>query len=44
MLAVVRNWDSADSLRLFGFFPALQVNRGDSLECKLVINRPGRSS
>ncbi|OLP81996.1 Protein arginine N-methyltransferase PRMT10 [Symbiodinium microadriaticum] len=24
---------------LFGFFPALQVNRGDSLECKLVINR-----
>lgn len=25
--------------QLFGFFPALQVHRGDSLECKLVINR-----
>ncbi|CAE7261367.1 PRMT10 [Symbiodinium sp. CCMP2592] len=25
--------------QLFGFFPALQVNRGDSLECKLIINR-----
>lgn len=25
--------------QLFGFFPALQVNRGDSLECNLVINR-----
>ena len=44
MLAVMRNWDSPDASRLFGFFPALQVHRGDSLECKLVINRPSRSS